>query len=770
MASGSFAVSTNNGYVSGTVNWSESSVNTANNTSVVTATMYLSRTNTGYTTSGTGTFNLVINGVNISKNLSYSITYDSNTLMVSGSTTVTHSTDGSKSITISWSGGGGAYDPFTVNGGSGTATLTKIARASTISSSVSWTAGTQNLSVSLSVADSSFYHTLTIEVFDASSNATIVNRWYNVKSSYTIPFSVGDNTTMYNILNKRSSCTATLFVDTYDSSGNHIGSQTNKSGTCYAASAATPKVPDFNIGDTVSITMNLPNSEFTCDLDWSWGSINGGYKPQIASKTGTPFSWVTANYASGMYQQIPNSSKGWGTMTCTTYYHGYQVQSPVSVSPVNATVTSASSSPSFGTGYTYADTDANVPGITGNNQAIVQNQSNLTVTLPVSGAATANNYAAMSYYVATINGVSVQQNYSSSATVTFNMGKVNASANQTLSIKAVDSRGFSKTTSITVTIIPYSPPVISTKSTRANGFDTSVDLKLSGSYSLCNVTTNGTTTAKNSLVTVQYAYKKTTDTAYPTPTAFTYSTNVGSYSVSPDVTLSLDTSYAWNVQVTVVDKFGNISTSNIGHVVNTQTVSAGQPTAFMDATLNSFAVGAFPVNSNSIEAPNFYEGGTALVDKYGPAGMICMTAASSAPAGWILCNGAYVSRTTYARLFAAIGTQYNGVSDTDATKFRLPNFVGRMPIGIYTGDSDFATLGKPGGEKTHILTTSEIPSHDHQVTANGGYYAYGGSAGNPAGGSGYGTQLSTLRTGQTGGDGAHNNMPPYTVINFIIKI
>lgn len=130
MANGSFVVTTTNQYVSGGVSWS-SAVISGQNASNVTATMYLSRTNQGYgPTYGTGTFHVNINGTDVSNTLSYSIDYNSNTIMVSGTVQVAHNADGTKSITISWSGGGGINDPFTVNSGSGTATLDTISGTS----------------------------------------------------------------------------------------------------------------------------------------------------------------------------------------------------------------------------------------------------------------------------------------------------------------------------------------------------------------------------------------------------------------------------------------------------------------------------------------------------------------------------------------------------------------------------------------------------------------------------------------------------------------
>ena len=71
---------------------------------------------------------------------------------------------------------------------------------------------------------------------------------------------------------------------------------------------------------------------------------------------------------------------------------------------------------------------------------------------------------------------------------------------------------------------------------------------------------------------------------------------------------------------------------------------------------------------------------TAFVQSNGsPAGVINMWPTNTAPTGWLLCTGSAVNRTTYAGLFAVIGTTF-GVGD-GTTTFNLPNYVNRMPFG-----------------------------------------------------------------------------------------
>lgn len=148
------------------------------------------------------------------------------------------------------------------------------------------------------------------------------------------------------------------------------------------------------------------------------------------------------------------------------------------------------------------------------------------------------------------------------------------------------------------------------------------------------------------------------------------------------------------------------------------------------------------------------------------SGDIIWTGASSARAGFLLCDGSAVSRTTYADLFAVIGTTY-GAGD-GSTTFNVPNLKGRVPVGRDSGQTEFDTLGETGGAKTHTLLTAEMPAHTHTQTGLtvSALLGYGqtspilGNATNAAGGA---------VTGSTGGGGAHNNLQPYLVLNGVIK-
>lgn len=732
MASGSFSVSTNNSHIVGQINWSESQQNSSADTSVVYAEMRLWRNNTGYTSYGTDNFWVSINGTTInSGNESYSLTYNSNTLMVSGSVTVTHNADGTKSITIGWGGGGGSGGVFTVNGGSGTATLDTLPRASTISSGVSWTAGTQNLGVTLNVASSSFHHTLTLEVQDTSNAWHIAATRTNIGSSTTMVFTQTEITNMYTWNNAYEWRPATLYVDTYDSSGNHIGSQQSASGYMYAVATATATIGTGNtwaIGTNPTYSINNYQSGssggFTYDLVFSMGSFSKTFT-DLTAQTGTLT--FTSTDVTNMYNATPNSNTLSGTVRCRMKYNEVYTEDGASSNGsgedstnVTATVTVSGNTPMFSASPTYQDGNSTVVGITGSNQYIVQNQSDLQVMLNCSQMAMGQNGATISSYTCTVNGVTVQQannapltkpalalatnagstlpanttyyvvytwtlngnetfmspensitvpsgatdnititvasfptgvtaaniyvsNSSNTETyqgqvtssggtftlssplvsgrmmpmMMFDMGKVNSGTANTITTTAIDSRGNSTSVTSTFNIVPYAPPSITTTSTRASGFDVAVTTTCSGTYSRCTI--GGTD--KNTIVSAQYQFKKTTASSYPTtgagaPTSF--SGLAPSSGTLPQMTASpndgtgvggLDNTAAFNIMVIVVDNFGNTATYlannttyNIGNTVITNTVTAGIPILFVDTSSNkSVGIGAFPSYANVLQ-------------------------------------------------------------------------------------------------------------------------------------------------------------------------
>lgn len=93
-------------------------------------------------------------------------------------------------------------------------------------------------------------------------------------------------------------------------------------------------------------------------------------------------------------------------------------------------------------------------------------------------------------------------------------------------------------------------------------------------------------------------------------------------------------------------------------------------------------------------------------------GSIIISTSSVIPTGYLVCDGSAVDRSQYADLFVVIGTTY-GPGDGLST-FNLPNLSGKVAVGPTSG----LVLGSTGGEATHVLQSSEIVAHTHDVPSH----------------------------------------------------
>lgn len=196
MASGTIYGSTANQYIDSKIEWT-STVNNSDNTSSVTAKLYYKRNNTGFTTSGTGTFTISIDGVKSSASKTLNITEDAWVLAISGTATVNHKDDGTKSIVI---GAEGSIPSTTLSytSCSGSAKLDAIPRSSTISSVSIKYLGT-NCEIKWTPKSTSFRYKVQFD-FDSwsySSETIHPNKTSQYTYTYKLPLDIANHMTMY---------------------------------------------------------------------------------------------------------------------------------------------------------------------------------------------------------------------------------------------------------------------------------------------------------------------------------------------------------------------------------------------------------------------------------------------------------------------------------------------------------------------------------------------------------------------------------------------
>ncbi len=207
--------------------------------------------------------------------------------------------------------------------------------------------------------------------------------------------------------------------------------------------------------------------------------------------------------------------------------------------------------------------------------------------------------------------------------------------------------------------------------------------------------------------------------------------------------------------------------------------------AALFAAINE-TIGTFTANTNdtlSLTNHGLYTGDHVYVTNSGGA---LPTGLSANTDYWVirLTSGTFYLATSYANAVAgtriditAVGSGTHTIISTygvgnGSTTFNVPNIAGRMVVARDTGQTEFDAMGETGGTKTETLTSAQIPAHQHGMTPSGQAVRNGSGTGAnvTTGGGGYALQASgELSSANTGGGGSHNNLPPFIVLNAIIK-
>ncbi len=167
-----------------------------------------------------------------------------------------------------------------------------------------------------------------------------------------------------------------------------------------------------------------------------------------------------------------------------------------------------------------------------------------------------------------------------------------------------------------------------------------------------------------------------------------------------------------------------------------------------------------------------------------PLGVILPYAASTAPEGWMICDGSEISRDEYTHLFSLIDTTYG--PGNGSTTFNIPNLSGRVPVGKdLDGNilSNALSLGNIGGDQQHSLSVEELPNislylgaPNNNSMSGQDYPSYINTNSSPWTISSYSAMQpgnpspSWVELVSNAGNQPHNNMQPYLITNYIIRV
>jgi hypothetical protein len=540
--------STTNQRPYGVLTVTETATSTANNTSTLSIKLVLKRPSS-ISSTATKSASCTINGTKYT--FSGSIGGSGDKTLISKTQTVTHNSDGSKTINISaeialnitWSG----VSLGTISN-SGTMTLTKIPRYATVSQSLS--AKTETTATIKWTSDA------TVDYIWWSSNNgsswTGINVTDGTSGSYTI--SGLSANTAYNIKTRVRRKDSQL---TTDSSALSV--------TTYAYPYAN-SMPSFTIGSKLTIGIFNPLKRSVRV------NIIGADGSQISddTTTGTSITGYAGDVVvNRLYASIPNAKSGryqvkvtYGSQITTKNGGTYSINENVCL-------------PSIGGG-AYQDTDSSVVAITGNNQDIVRNQS--VVRYTASGL-TAQKSASIASCKVVVNGNTYNLTVSGTNAVGGN-AKINSGMDVEAVFTVTDSRGLTASKTITVHMLDWHVPSAIIFVQRQNNYYSETDINVDAEYPSIN---------GNNTIAITYEATKDGDSA---PSV--------SGSLQDDVTsvAVLDKDFAWTIAITLVDRFGGRTTYRVG-------ISRGMPIIYFDRLLSSVGINCFPKDEKSLEVDGF---------------------------------------------------------------------------------------------------------------------------------------------------------------------
>jgi hypothetical protein len=551
----SISANGSNGHHKFTLTVTENSTSTANNTSAVSFSFVISPVQASWNWELWGaniTYTVTVNGSQYTGSIANYDGYSSVTLK-SGSLTVGHNSDGSKSISFSFSVTDTSGQSYTCGNasGSGSMALTNIPRYLSITSYDITNITETSIVVRWTTSDprSGTYYS-----FD---NGTT---WIG-SSTYGESLGSDNKSGTFNILDLTPNTAYKLKIRIKRTDSGLWTESSEKSFNTYDYPKPT-SLNNFNIGDGASVGVYNPLGRvYTLDIISNVnGAVIGSYTGSY-SESAINAEFKTEDAISKQYASIPNSASG-------TYYARVTYGSSVKTLGTGTYSIRGNEIPTIGN-FSYIDNNSTTVTLTGNNQHIVQNYSSLVAQV---GNATANNGAGgISKYVVECNGKSVQ----STSSGNYSLGEVNSNRDVDLKLTVTDTRGLTASKTITVTMLAHSTPNASVTLERLNNYEDETYLTVDGSVSSLN--------SKNTMA-IKYRYKVSGG-------------SYGSYATIADrqkYTLSLSKNNAYIFEIVVTDALGSTFTKE--YVLN-----KGVFPLFIDTRKNSVGINCFPTKENSLE-------------------------------------------------------------------------------------------------------------------------------------------------------------------------
>ena len=536
---------------------------TRDNTSTVSFSFVLSSLGGGWNWEQWGANISYVITINGTKYTGAIANYDgySDVTLKSGSLTVGHNTDGSKTISFSFSVTDTSGQTYTCGNASasGSMALATIPRYLSITS-LNITNITETSAVvgwSVSDARDSTYYSLDNGASWIGSATHGENLASDLKSG------------TFNILNLTAGTNYNLKVK-IKRADSQLWTESN------AVSFSTHYYPhltvsnNFTIGEPLALEIYNPLSR---NVTVKGYAKSDGSEIFSTTTTGYKLSGFNdANSVNAQYASIPNAQSGSYSVVVT--WNGIDMSTDTD----KVYKVKGNEIPTIND-FDYIDNNSNTVAVTGNNQQIIQNKSIVRARFH---SATANYGASgISKYVLECNGAT-QTVYGAGS---FDMGTVDSARNVNLKLTAYDSRGLSASKTITVQMVAYEAPKANVELRRLNNYEDETYLTVDSSIS----SVNGKNTA-----TIKYRYK----------------VSGGSYVSYEDIpsgeeyVFTLDKNNAYIFEIKVTDALGSTFT-------NEYVLNKGVFPLFIDTVKNSVGINCFPTENESLEV-----NGINLLDLY----------------------------------------------------------------------------------------------------------------------------------------------------------